>query len=291
VRRVTRTPAPTSLDGPNSKGGKELEKATAFFSVRANRQRAFNFSAYKADDVRDAMRAMFHRKCAYCETFYAPAMPDDVEHYRPKGAYIERGKPRKPGYWWLAMAWPNLLPSCADCNRARKQRIAGTEGKATAGKANQFPLAAGSVRAADAAGIAAEVPLLLDPTADDPEMHLEFLPNGIVRPTVVAGMPSERGRVTIDVVALLRWDLVDARKVAGREAEVAIAHVRQTMDDIAFLTSEERITKETKEARLAVLRARLERDVADMEAKADPETPYSAVAEALVRAFKAEKGL
>ncbi|MEF9674035.1 hypothetical protein QNM99_25505 [Pseudomonas sp. PCH446] len=43
----------------------------------------------------------------------------DVEHYRPKGAVSEDAS--HPGYWWVAMDWDNLLPSCIDCNRKRKQ--------------------------------------------------------------------------------------------------------------------------------------------------------------------------
>jgi hypothetical protein len=40
-----------------------------------------------------------------------------------------------------------------------------------------------------------------------------------------------------------------------------------------------------------MLRARMATEIRDMELKAAPETPYSAVAEALVRAFKAEINL
>lgn len=292
MRRVRRAAVPASLAGPGSKGVAELDKARAFFNVDANKTKSFDFQAYKGEDVRDALRKMFHRKCAYCETFYAPAMPDDIEHYRPKGAYIEAGKPKKPGYWWLAMAWANLLPSCADCNRARRQQIVGQERKETKGKANQFPLAPGSVRATTEDAVAAEVPLLLDPTAGArPERHLEFLPDGIVRPALVNGVESERGQVTIEVVALLRRDLVDARAVAATETEAAIQHVRDTMSDIAEFKALPGISAAKRKAKLEELRIRLDRNLADMEAKAAPATPYSAVAEAMVRAFKKANGL
>ncbi len=292
MRRVRRAAAPPSLVGPASKGVAEFDKARVFFNVPANKTRAFDFQAYKGEDVRDALRKMFHRKCAYCETFYAPAMPDDIEHYRPKGAYIEDGKPKKPGYWWLAMAWANLLPSCADCNRARRQQIVGKERKETKGKANQFPLAPGSVRATTEADVAAEVPLLLNPTAGDrPDRHLEFLPDGIVRPALVKGAESERGQVTIDVLALLRRDLADARAVAAKETVAAIQHVRDTMDDIADFKALPDISAAKRKEKIEELRVRLDRNIADMEAKAAPATPYSAVAEALVRAFKKANGL
>ncbi len=45
--------------------------------------------------------------------------PVDVEHYRPKNAVADT---EHEGYWWLAMDWTNLLPSCIDCNRKRNQK-------------------------------------------------------------------------------------------------------------------------------------------------------------------------
>ncbi len=290
MRRVARLPTPKSLDGVGSIGDKELVKARAFFKVKENGEKSFTFAAYKADDVRAAMEAMFGGKSAYCETFFAAAMPVDVEHYRPKGAFIEGGKPKKPGYWWLAMVWTNLLPSCADCNRAREQEIIGADGKSVAGKANQFPLATGSLRAAAEGGEAREVALLLDPCVDDPAAHLEFGSNGTVRPALVGGADSERGKVTIDVAALMRRALVEARAVAARETQAAIRHVRDTMHDIAEAESQA-MSEEARRLRLETLRRRLDLDVADMEAKAAPTTAYSAVAETLVAAFKSEKGL
>jgi uncharacterized protein (TIGR02646 family) len=290
VRRVDRAATPQSLDGPDSPGAKELTAATAFFKARAPAG-SFAFKAYKGADVREAMRDMFRRKCAYCETFYAPAMPDDVEHYRPKAAYVDRGKPHKPGYWWLAMEWTNLLPSCADCNRARSQEIVGLERRLTAGKANQFPLGTGSRRGTPTTGIAREKPLLLDPTRDDPAEHLEFLPDGNVRARLVDGVESKRGVATIDVVALRRRDLVDARKAAAVATAAAMAHVVDTLDDIATFTAMKGIPKRRRAALLADLRDRLTRTLQELEAKAGAETPYSAVAEGMIAEFKAERGL
>jgi uncharacterized protein (TIGR02646 family) len=301
MRRIERPPTPASLDGPTSAGGKELAAAQEVFAPKvtrgARRSRttaspSFPFKAYKGDDVREAMRTMCHRKCAYCETFYAPAMPDDVEHYRPKAAYIDQGKQCKPGYWWLAMEWSNLLPSCADCNRARKQKIVGGERRQTAGKANQFPLATGSVRGTAATGVGQEKPLLLDPSVDDPAEHLEFLPDGNVRPTEVDGEDSPRGVATIDVVALRRIDLVDARKAAAVATEAAIAHVEDTMKDIRTFQTMPGLSKKRREALVAEYRERLARNVREMEAKAGADTPYSAVAEAMIAAFRAaQRGL
>ena len=47
-----------------------------------------------------------------------------MEHYRPK-ARVSTEQGDKPGYYWLAARWENLLPSCTDCNSPRKQVMAG----------------------------------------------------------------------------------------------------------------------------------------------------------------------
>lgn len=69
-------------------------------------------SRYKYQDIKEALKSLYHGKCAYCET-YDPS--PHVEHYRPK-----RG-----GYYWLAYSWDNLIISCSQCNTK---------------KGNQFPI-------------------------------------------------------------------------------------------------------------------------------------------------------
>ena len=78
-------------------------------------------AAYKADDVKATLEQAFRGKCAYCESAYSAAQPMAVEHYRPKGEVVIAGKRTPPGYYWLASAWDNLLPSCTDCNSPRRQ--------------------------------------------------------------------------------------------------------------------------------------------------------------------------
>lgn len=64
----------------------------------------------------------------------------DVEHYRPKGGYLDPdGTLCQPGYYWLAADWNNLFPSCIDCNREREQIMVKGQAKKL-GKANKFPL-------------------------------------------------------------------------------------------------------------------------------------------------------
>lgn len=171
-----------------SDGTTELERARAHING-PNADSSFDFSAYSSPAVKTALHTLFHGKCAYCESFYASTQPVDVEHYRPKGEV--EGVGDHPGYWWLAMEWTNLLPSCIDCNRRREQLTPNetapslmklAEGadvnrwrKISTGKASAFPLAQGSLRASqELHDYNAELRLLLDPTRDDPDQHLGY---------------------------------------------------------------------------------------------------------------------
>ncbi len=224
----TSVPVPSDLDGPNSRGVKETEKAIEFYGKPVNRGKSFPFEAYGLPTVKSGLDALFHGKCAYCEARYDRTAPVDVEHYRPKGGVLVGDKLRKPGYYWLAARWDNLLPSCIDCNRARTHEFSDRKGKA--GKANQFPLAGGAAPKMEPGAEASEKALLLDPTRDPPQDHLEFVANGTVRPRLTAaGGESERGSATIGVCALLRPRLCQARSEAARRVRLQVERVlRQT---------------------------------------------------------------
>ncbi len=184
---------PTSLHKKFSTDDKtEFERAKAHI-IDGTSEKSFEFSRYKSADVKRALDNLFHGKCAYCESFYAKTQPVDVEHYRPKGA-VEGTE--HTGYWWLAMDWENLLPSCIDCNRRRNQRTPKPDqqgsmvlltskgdfarGKSfNTGKQSAFPLATNSPRAEwdktkKSEDVSGEQRLLLDPTRDPPENHLVF---------------------------------------------------------------------------------------------------------------------
>jgi hypothetical protein len=192
----------------------------------------FPYKVYGDVLLRDAINGIYKFKCAYCETFYGATQPVAVEHYRPKGEVIE-GKVRvKPGYYWLAAAADNLLPSCTDCNSPRRQEEAdGT--KRVRGKGNYFPLVKGTRRAKSPGGEKREKPLLLHPEKDDPGKHLEFLVEhdrlGIVRPTLVSGNPSPKGVASIEVYALDRPQLVMNRQSAAKRMVSQLRNTRLTL--------------------------------------------------------------
>jgi uncharacterized protein (TIGR02646 family) len=167
-----------------------------------------DFRAYKTTGVREALNESFRFKCAYCESFYGATQPVAVEHYRPKGK-VKIAVGDKPGYYWLAARWPNLLPSCTDCNSERRHVILGSE--VTVGKGNQFPIADEARRASEPDQERHEERLLLHPYHDRPERHFEFDADGVVRARRTGGRESRKAKASIDVYALQRPMLVQAR--------------------------------------------------------------------------------
>ena len=178
-RGAVARPAVLDLSDPESLASTELAKARQHFTVEKS-SKTFHFRIYKHQAVKDALTELFHGKCAYCESAYAKVQPMDVEHFRPKSGYMLNGKLKKPGYWWLAADWDNLLPSCIDCNRKRKHQ--GLKGETEAmGKESYFPIDDEAQRAKTEGAEALEVRLLLDPCRDHPEKLLSFGEMGEVK--------------------------------------------------------------------------------------------------------------
>jgi hypothetical protein len=202
------------VDGEHSAGGIERRTAIEFYADPDNADKAFQFSVYKDASIRAMLESVFFTKCAYCESDIQATHPPDVEHYRPKGEVIlGTGEHRKPGYYWLAATWTNLLPSCIDCNRQRRQERADGSESGLMGKGNLFPLEDEARRATEPGGEADEAPLLLDPCDpnDDPANHLDFFDEGFVRPARIDGVPSAKGAATIEVMGLMRLGLANRR--------------------------------------------------------------------------------
>ncbi|MDA8446445.1 hypothetical protein [Paracidovorax valerianellae] len=241
MRKVDRgtVSAPSCLTAKDKQGKTEKDRAQDHQNNASPDKGTFDFAVYKHEEVKKQLALLFHGKCAYCETFYPASTPVDIEHYRPKGAVSE--DPQHPGYWWLGMSWENLLPSCIDCNRRRKQRIvsgstslaelyangglgATSMASVQSGKKDSFPLVTGSKHAQSEKDFpGTEVPLLLDPSQDDPREHLHFhidhkSPLGLI----LAGRPgheSERGATSIQIYGLNRLGLVQERTRVLRQLE------------------------------------------------------------------------
>ena len=202
-----------------ARGTIELGKARTHFGDATLEGTPFTFAAYKLDPVKEALNATFKFKCAYCESFFGATQPLDVEHYRPKSGVLVGDGLTWGVYFWLAARWGNLLPSCTDCNRPRRQVLPdGTT--QTLGKANQFPLASETKRATKEDEESGEARLLIHPSLDRPEAHLVFEPDGIV------SWKSRKGKESIRVYALLRRGLVQARQGFQLEIRTHISIAR-----------------------------------------------------------------
>lgn len=109
----------------------------------------------------------FHHKCAFCESKPRHVSPLHIEHYRPKS---------NSEFQDYMFDWHNWLVACMSCNVNKGEYFADCSGE----------------------------PCLLDPTAEDPSIHVEFLRAQIIPKT-------ERGKKTIEQIQLNRSELDEAR--------------------------------------------------------------------------------
>ena len=198
-------------------------RATADVIAEANASAcslSFDSRVYGDPSVRRALRSLFSGKCGYCE--YDLSRSDlNVDHYRPKGSVAEA--PRHRGYYWLAYCWRNLVSSCAFCNQRRFPHPAWGVSEqvrlraGSSGKADSFPLIDERKRGySPNDDLSCEQPKLIDPTVEDPSVHLTFDPLG--RPVY----KSIRGKASSRVYNLDTPEL-------NRQRRCVITKVRQLL--------------------------------------------------------------
>lgn len=168
-----------------------------YFNDRSSKD-LFKSSIYAHDDVKDVLVRIQNHKCCFCESRVTHISDGDVEHFRPKAGWSNvdhRGKSilNKPGYYFLAYDWNNLMLSCLMCN----QRI----------KRNNFPLLNEAHRTivTHTYDVSRELSVFINPTLENPEAHITFYedsPQGI----------SLRGKKTVEYLELDRFSLNEARK-------------------------------------------------------------------------------
>lgn len=257
-----------------SAGATELAKNRE--KAAAGKSKDMKFAVYGQDSVKTALHDLFHGKCAYCESFFDATAPVDVEHFRPKGRLAEDKS--HPGYWWLAADWDNLLPSCIDCNRRRRQTQAGPEGAPmveNSGKQDLFPMDGPYITGPDT-DISAEHPLLLNPCRDDPAQHLAFrvLPDPLLALALPLDPPDapQRGAAAIRVYGLNRLALVQERTRILRRLEL-LREVLARLDEAAALI--ESSTDPAAKRALSPINSAVDRLLHDMAAMAAETEPYS----------------
>ena len=185
------------MSGKNKRRAHSLSYTHNPASYEAGRRKFdFDSSIYGHCTVKQALVTLQHGKCAYCESKLGHISYGDVEHFRPKGGFTQqRGQSlSRPGYYWLAYEWSNLLLSCQLCNQRYKK--------------NLFPLLDPAFRVDNHHGdIRQESPLFIDPSEEDPAAFIGF------RAEVVRGVDSAgRGETTRVELDLNRPDLIERRR-------------------------------------------------------------------------------
>ncbi len=156
---------------------------------------AFDSAVYGHTEVKTALITAQHGKCAFCESQVTHISYGDVEHFRPKGGFRQRARDSlaRPGYYWLAYAWENLLFACQLCNQRHKR--------------NEFPLSNPAKRArSHRDDVSVEQPLFVNPSSgEDPASSLSFREE-------VPFPRNKRGKETIRALGLTRPPLQEKRK-------------------------------------------------------------------------------
>jgi uncharacterized protein (TIGR02646 family) len=159
--RVIRPAEPSYLAKRRTKWLAELREARR----QGNKVRFKKLQGrYGHDEIKNALNAMFSSKCAYCESAIEVVATPHIEHFRPKQRYVS-----------LTYAWNNLLLSCPKCNDGRH-------------KGTKFPNSKQSGP-------------LIDPSSEDPSIHLEFLYDSNTKLATVRPL-SNRGHTTCTIFEL-----------------------------------------------------------------------------------------
>lgn len=153
----------------------EVAWKAAIVAAANKKQRENAQKRYRRKPIKTALVSMFHGKCAYCESAITHIDYGHIEHYKPKSL---------PAFYALAVDWDNLLLACGVCNGAEYKGV-------------KFP------------GAADNGPLI-DPTIDDPSLHLKFDYDPKSHVAAIVGI-TPRGNTTVKTLGLDRSALVKYR--------------------------------------------------------------------------------
>lgn len=130
---------------------------------------------YNQTEVKDALKIMFNKKCAFCESHITHIDYGQIEHFKPKSKYPK-----------LCFEWNNFLLSCPICN-----------GKSN--KGDKFPLKKDGGP-------------FINPVVEKPEDFLKFEFDTITK-TFLIFPKNTRAITTIKELGLNRDDLVENRTI------------------------------------------------------------------------------
>jgi uncharacterized protein (TIGR02646 family) len=174
----------------------------------------FDRTIYAHESVKRDLLQMQHEKCAFCEAKPLHVSDGDVEHFRPKAAVRQHDSDalHRPGYYWLAYEWENLLFACERCNRRHKKSF--------------FPLADPSRRVqTHRDAVTGEAPVFIDPSAEDPRLYISYRQHV---PIAVDG--NVRGEQTIESLGLRRPELNADRE--RHLSHVPVLHMVAMLPDV-----------------------------------------------------------
>jgi len=165
-------------------------------------------SYYRSTNVKKRLVEIHHCKCCYCEKQF-PAGILQVEHFRPKGGVrqtLDQTVDDRPGYYWLAYEWSNLLLSCPVCNNATH-------------KWTFFPLKNPTKRAwSHHYNLTQERAFFIDPSKQNPRRHIKFeneVPVGQTR----------AGRITITGLGLDGPQLMEYRREKIAHLDIRLEYI------------------------------------------------------------------
>lgn len=151
---------------------------------------------YKQQDTKDALKNIYHQKCAFCEQKIIECKDNNledcsstVEHYRPKSRY-----------YWLAYSWDNLLWCCRECNQNKANKFETVKSQVEYEESFKDKIHISTKNYQEI-----EEPKMIHPELESIRDVLNFF-NGII------DSEDERVKYTIEVCGLDRADLNEKRQ-------------------------------------------------------------------------------
>jgi uncharacterized protein (TIGR02646 family) len=177
--QVTRTEKPDVLVQNAKNWTIEYLKAKQIYDISKTPENKKTFQniekRYNHNEVKDSLKQMFKKKCAFCESHITHVDYGQIEHFKPKSKYPD-----------LCFEWNNFLLSCSICN-----------GKSN--KGDKFPLEN-------------EGGTFINPVDESPENFLKFEFDNTTR-TFLIFPKNNRAVTTIKELGLNRDDLVENRTI------------------------------------------------------------------------------